>query len=83
MVASSIIVRGAIQRARAASAKAVSARFGSSTCTIAASARPAQHRLFSSAQPSSADIRCHDPLVVSNEEVKIEETKRRRLSDVS
>lgn len=84
MVASTV-VRGAMQRARAVSAKALMARFGSTICTVAPGARPAQHRLFSSAQPTLAaeveNANRNDPLV-SKEDERKEETKRGRLSDV-
>ena len=92
VVTSSLILRGAVQRARAVSTKALVAsttRLGSSTCSSAKpAARIAQHRLFTSAQPSSAaevdasTTPRNDPLVSKEDEHK-EETKRGRLSDVS
>jgi hypothetical protein len=57
------------------------------TCSITSGARPAQHRLFSSAvEPSSVEVDSaastrNDPLV-SKEDEHVEEKKRGRLSDV-
>ena len=84
MVASSIVVRGAMKRAGSVLAKGLVAKMQSSTCALAT--RHAQHRFFSSTQPSSEEVESSIPqndALVSKEDEHKEEKKRVRLSDVS